>query len=188
MGNTKFKIGDTVKVTGVTGNRREYNGRIFDIRSINPNGNVTMGEHYGVEPLGDKPRCPYIFYSYELVLVKAAPFNKANLEDGMVVEYRTGERALVVADRFLRFDSNMKFCDYKDDLTLIHPCTFVGDKPSYDITKVYTIETGSPLDLHDIFRDHHIKLIWERKEEAKEMTVAEIEEKLGYKVKIVDGE
>ena len=192
----KFKVGDKVKVVRIIDGgltlKERYLNDILTIEKLNPNNKyltTPADTHYGVV---EKPANIFVWFEEELELVeeKEKPFTKADLKSGMVVEYRTGERALVVADRFLRFDSHMKFCDYRDGLTLIHPCTFVDDKPSYDITKVYTIKNGSPLDLHDVFRDSHIELIWERKEAKpyKEMTVAEIEEKLGHKVKIVDGE
>lgn len=57
----KFKIGDKVRVTGIKDEMREkYNGKEIVIKSINPNGNVPKGTHYGVE------KCIYIFFEDEL--------------------------------------------------------------------------------------------------------------------------
>lgn len=62
----KFSIGDKVRVTGVTDHRSVYNGRIFTIKSINPN-KSNERRHYGVV----EDDCFYIFYSDELELVES---------------------------------------------------------------------------------------------------------------------
>lgn len=190
----KLKIGDRVKIRNDLKGGNIYGGLYFDSGMEQYNGktytitDVTGANNYNLD-IKDSGYC-WAWNDAMVELVEPESFTKADLKPGMVVEYRCGDRALVIGDSFLKFDSNMRFREINDDLTLKNPRTFIGTKPAYDITKVYTVKKGSPLDLHDVFRDLHIELIWERKEAKpyKEMTVAEIEEKLGHKVKIVDGE
>lgn len=63
----KYKVGDKVKIHGVTDHRRAYNGRVVTIKGINPNGetqNKNGIPHYGVGEV-------YIFYENELSLANA---------------------------------------------------------------------------------------------------------------------
>jgi hypothetical protein len=183
-----------------------------------------------------------------------AEFTKSDLKDGMVVQYRNGERALVLAGNFVGKFGFMKISSYNDDL--IMPEVRTSLTRDYDICKVYMPRSDEACSLDHIFDIHRLDLIWKRKEEPKhkykvgdkvklrddlatgifsmsverpmrdragevvtirsthldkcysiegslyfysedmfeglvdyeEMTVAEIEKKLGYKVKIVDGE
>lgn len=59
----KYKVGDKVKIHGVTNHRRKYNGTEGTIKSINPNGGSAYFRkaHYAV-----KGGEPYIFYETEL--------------------------------------------------------------------------------------------------------------------------
>lgn len=62
----KFKVGDKVKVAKVNfGWKKNWVGKTFTIREINPNGTIGYSEpHYGtVEP------CPYVFRESELLPV-----------------------------------------------------------------------------------------------------------------------
>jgi hypothetical protein len=102
-------------------------------------------------------------------------FTKDKLESGMVVEYRNGERRLVVNRLFIgeiaygslgNFDENLK-----------HKC----GNSELDIVKVYKAYDNS---FECMFKDYNLTLIWERKEVVK-LTVKEICEKLGYDVEIV---
>lgn len=111
---------------------------------------------------------------------------KADLKTGMVVELRNGDKFLVMLnpdceDRELIsfYGGFMKLNNYDDNLN-----DNEGDA-EYDIIKVYTAETS----ICRLFESSNGKglrltLLWERSE-VKEMAIEEIEEQLGYKIKIV---
>jgi len=106
-------------------------------------------------------------------------FTKADLKNGMVVEQRCGERKIVINDKIVGYDSFGELQTYEDNLS----------KRGYsysdlDIIKVYKFANT----LRDSIKGKNLKLIWQRqkKPDYKEITIAEIEEKFGCKVKIVD--
>jgi hypothetical protein len=183
-------------------------------------------------------------------------FTKSDLKDGMVVEYRNGDRFLVVRDHLLSKDYCVNMNDLGDDLKDIYG--FQED----DIVKVYDADYTYVDEFEELFDTSNLKLLWEREKKPthkykvgdkvkvredlihcnryggvgfiaqmiplrgktitikdvittgsglnvyninesewhwtdemfeglvdyEEMTVAEIEKKLGHKVKIVDGE
>lgn len=193
VAETKFKIGDKVRVVKVRDNgidivdnsvkelKRRLIGDVYVVNTINPNRpffKCKLDTHYGVK---DYPGCNYVWFEDELELVeeKEKPFTKADLRDGMVVEYKDGNRRLVVGDAFIGRNSYTLIAEFTDDLKCHNGF------PMMEIVKVYT---SSHKGFDKIFKDLYLTLIWERKDEAKEMTVAEIEKQLGYKVKIVDKE
>jgi hypothetical protein len=106
-------------------------------------------------------------------------FTKADLKNGMVVEQRCGARKIVINDRLVGYDSYGELITYEDNLL-----KKVGYGSSdLDIVKIY-----QPADtLYDSIKSISLKLIWQRQEKPnyKEVTIAEIEEKFGCKVKIV---
>lgn len=105
-------------------------------------------------------------------------FTKADLRNRMVVQYRNGERKLVVDNLLMdRHESDM-LIDYNDDLTF-KDCY----RNEYDITRVYP-EVDTFEQMLTVEQKH--KPIWQRPE-VKEVTVAEVEEKFGCKVKIIGG-
>lgn len=111
-------------------------------------------------------------------------FTKDDLKDGMVVEYRSGDRCLVVRDHLLSKEYCINMSDLGDDLKDIY-----GYQED-DIVKVYDADYTYVDEFEEVFDTDNLTLIWEREEEKKEpdhkeMTVEEIEEKLGYKIKVV---
>lgn len=109
-------------------------------------------------------------------------FTKADLKDGMVVEYRDGNRLLVFGHKLLD-DNNFDFInDIADDLT---------DKKyknkDFDIIKVYKVNIENVKRLSDILKHENLELIWERNE-VKHMTVNEmrgkLEELTGEKIEV----
>lgn len=256
----KFKVGDKVRVI-------KNKISLFSVDCVGEVGtvigygkrNLTKDDAYDIKFDIGSTASHYWWVDEELELVEAKPFTKSDLKDGMVVEYRNGERALYNNKRFLGEHGGMSLGTYEDDLTRSTlPILRMSDgKPSYDIMKVYETSAGS---LPNLFKDDRLTLIWERKEKPthkykpgdkvkvkadleaytpcdgvgivpdmafmggrvvtirecsvypgkyyiedcdfiwsdgcfedgvidyEEMTVAEIEKKLGYKVKIVDGE
>lgn len=178
----KFKVGDKVRII----TDHPLKGTVVTIVDIGD----SKPERYIVEreERDSKGDIYYIrcapWYDHELELVEEDSkeiFTKADLKPGMVVEYRNGEKALYINGIFMEFNTWMNVTDFKEDLTYLHTkCDHY-----LDICKVYNSKAFTFKNLLD---SDNMELIWERKDEAKEMTVAEIEEKLGYKVKIVDGE
>lgn len=98
-------------------------------------------------------------------------FTKADLKDGMVVEYRCVAlgRRLVVKDMLIGIDGSSTLKKYNDDLTDID-----GD-PELLIIRVYKIKYTRRFE--NILNNDNLELIWERKE-PKKMTVEEMRQKL----------
>lgn len=115
-------------------------------------------------------------------------FTKADLKDGMVVEYRNGRKRIVVGD-ILYGQINHGKLDWYDENLL-----YSGEEAqvfnNLDIMKVY--ETKHCRGFNTLFADDNLRLIWEREEreevEVKRMTVEEMRQKLeeltGEKIEI----
>lgn len=107
---------------------------------------------------------------------------KEDLKIGMVVEDREGGLFMLMPHNNVDYDlvlsnrnSWIKFKNFNNDLT--H-----SKFEDLDIMKVYGF-TNYPVHTTIISTDNR-KLLWKR-EEAKKMTVAEIENILGYKIEVV---
>ena len=163
----KFKVGDRVKVVKVNGGETRHQqclGGIFTIEAIDEmSGYPYMLEEYN--------QCGWCDEELEL-----APFTKADLKDGMVVEYTDGQRRMVLGDYIISDSISKKLECYNENLEAYR-------YPAQTINKVYKTRA---LYFSTIFDNENLTLIWERPEEpVKKMTVAEIEKELGYKVEIV---
>ena len=101
---------------------------------------------------------------------------KQDLKDGMVVENREGERFIVMNNGTCF--SGIKGYYTVDNLTdeLTHP--------KYDTLSIYKVFKGRTSYLESILK-YPGSLIWEREPEAKEYTVSQLENMLGYPIKIV---
>lgn len=168
----KFKNGDKVRViNGRTDDKRLLIGTTYTIL------NCFMSDDEVYYSVWELANGGYVWFQDEIELVEKT-FTKADLKPGMVVEYRCGDRRFFVNDLFMSLDYGWSsITEYSDDL-------LNSNNKELDIIKVYTAH--SPV-LRDIFKDFTLIHIWERKEAKpyKEMTVAEIEEKLGFKVKVI---
>ena len=109
-------------------------------------------------------------------------FTKSDLRNRMVVETRSGRRYMVIDDRLLsdtnylwlnsHYDEhNLFYHGYNDDLTM-------SSSANLDIIKVY--KEVNNLCVYGI-----LDLLWERKP-IKEVTMSEVEEKFGCRVKIIN--
>ena len=98
-------------------------------------------------------------------------FTKADLEDGMVVEYRSKSygRRLVIGDMLIGAEGSHRLIYYNEDLI-----DTTGDK-DFDIMRIYKIQHVSRF--NEILRYSNLELIWERKE-PKKMTIEEMRKKL----------
>lgn len=91
----------------------------------------------------------------------------------MVVEYRNGYRRMVCDDRLMGLNRSGSLHSYNNDLTYKE-----GGGSDFDIVKVFArINQFNETELN-------LVVVWERLE-IKEITMAEVEEKFGCKVKIV---
>lgn len=179
----KFKVGDRVKVKEglVAGSyynecyfnssMRIYCGKSFIIK--NTEERYSLGSRYSLSGISD-----WVFSDDMLELDPG--FTKADLKDGMIIEHRDGDLFIVLGDRIVAKNGYWTLDDYNDDLT-------DRNHKGADIVNVYKTKSGVLNDIDDVYNKDYLTLIWERKEEPeyKEMTVEEIEEKLGYKVKVV---
>ena len=98
-------------------------------------------------------------------------FTKADLEDGMVVEYRSKSygRRLVIGDMLIGAEGSHRLIYYNEDLI-----DTTGDK-DFDIMRIYKIQNVSRF--NEILLYSNLELIWERKE-PKKMTIEEMRQKL----------
>ncbi len=101
-------------------------------------------------------------------------FTKADLRNRMVLERRDGIRYLVIDDVLMRNRCHSMLSDYDDNLIEIKT-----QNPRLDIVRVYDEI------LNYEYLDYTTHLLWER-DACKEVTMAEIEQKFGCKVKIVN--
>lgn len=106
-------------------------------------------------------------------------FIKSDLQSGMVVKLRNGEKYLVVGDMLIERNGFMRLCDYNDKLLRNTEPYVKGISEKYDIMVVY--------DKTDAWGGgfasglHYGNIIWER-EEIQEFTMEEIANKLGIPV------
>lgn len=101
--------------------------------------------------------------------------NKEELEEGDIVTLRNGDRLIYAPDNIRDFaDLSENNCNSLTDLTdLKDDLTFDG------------IDRDRDNDIVKVERPVKTEVVFERKDKAREMTVEEISEKLGYEVKII---
>ena len=96
-------------------------------------------------------------------------FTKGDLKNGMVIEYRNGERGLVLNGKIIGFRVYTDLKDYSEDLRCkVDDCTCI------DIMKIFNTCATC---LEHAFKNSNLELIWERKE-TERMTVEEMAAKL----------
>lgn len=103
-------------------------------------------------------------------------FTKADLKDGMVVEYRNGERRIVVGEVLYGLDGFTSLKTHCNDLTYSNSVL--------DIVKVYAQKSTS---LNSLFK-YPGKIIWERNEEpvTKDVSLEELNAILKEKFPDID--
>ena len=102
-------------------------------------------------------------------------FTKADLKNRMVVEYRNGDRRMVVDDVLIGYNGFVCLSAYNAYLEMKN-----RSLSEFDIVKIY----NTICSLTEV-ADEDLSLLWQR-QEVKEVTMAEVEEKFGCKVKIVN--
>ena len=101
-------------------------------------------------------------------------FTKSDLKSNMVVRLRDGRVGVIFGNYIITASSIIYIYHYNDDLTM--SCS-----KGIDIVQVF-----DHLDFSSVLDDS--VLIWDRQreEEIKEVTMAEVEEKFGCRVKIIN--
>ena len=106
-------------------------------------------------------------------------FTKADLKDGMVVEYKDGRRRLVVADMLIGKDGFLTLNSYSEELKS-------NSFDEHTIVKTYKIREAATFDC--VLDNINLELIWKRTK-TKHMTTEEMRKKLeeltGEKIEII---
>lgn len=157
----KFKVGDKVKIVNPYEMDKKYKGDIVTIKRFDE----FDSDRFFVKENGRPWR------SREVILIEEYRMTKEDLKTGDIVTLRNGDRLIYEDGNFTDITDdhhNPLIClsDLAEDLTYRR---YDGDS-NYDIIKVE--------------RAKEYETVFER-EEVKELTVDEISEKLGYKVKVV---
>lgn len=171
----KFKIGDKVKILD---GRNKPSFRLTWSPIWVDGMNKYIGEVHTVKYIcgaGDYS-LEGINYSFAEEWLAPAEFTKYDFKEFDVVEFRNGNKTLVINDIILGELSIGGFylANWTDDLR---------DKytDKYDIMKVYRPTDNIPTDKSK-WKD--LPVVYERTE-VREMTIEEISEALGYEVKVV---
>lgn len=96
-------------------------------------------------------------------------FTKADLKDGMVVEYRNGERRIVIDNMLIGKSGFSTLNKFSENLKENEQAEAI------DIMKIYIILKARRFE--SVLNDNNLELIWDR-EETKRMTVEEMRQKL----------
>jgi hypothetical protein len=161
----KFKVGDRVEVVSMSG-MLHNEGYIFTIQDTN---NTVCGELFtdGTDWYGE----------HNLKLIN--DMRKEDLKTGMRVELRNGDIYVVCKNTGTDYgdilSSNntwIELGDFNEDITFKERGSYTSQN---DIVKVYKFSG---------FLDSKGELLWEREEEAEEMTMEEICKELGREVKV----
>lgn len=114
-------------------------------------------------------------------------FTKINLLPGMIVEYRNGQRAMVVKVMYNNSEHMMllgqsgynNIDDYNTNLTAMN---FTGEQSGYDIMKVYDTNGcyGRGFDIINNVNDMNIDTIWTRPKRI--ITKREIAQKFNIEI------
>lgn len=184
---SKFKVGDRVRVREDLNSSCLYNGIVFS-----PLMEKYRGHVYTIDEVNNSP---FVYtlkgnddvnrWCFSEDMLKSVEFTKDDLKNGMIVEYRNGKRRMVLGSNMIGLDGINQFEHYHDDLTVTENIT------TLDIVKVFDVP-NLECKITDIFKANksRLSLLWEReeevKEEVKEITMDDIEEKFGCKVKIIN--
>ena len=180
---SNFQIGDEVILLSKF-NYKINKGSVGHIVKIDDNSNVAypIGVVFSHSPI------TFYFEKYELQKVEKKEGQKEmtihDLKPGMVIEYANGKKRLIVPKcgtkelYLIGLDGSNHISDYTEDMkSTVCP-------EDLTINKVFIPKyiTNLKMLLIDSFG---LNLIWERKSEPKEVTIEELEEILGYPIKIV---
>jgi hypothetical protein len=160
----KFKVGDRVRIVKpMLETQQDLKGSTFVIKYVSDSSYA--GGYFDEE---DR-----IWKEHELELVEVN-MTKKDLKDGDIVTLRNGDRLVLFEEDFTdvsKDSANMLLV--LDDLdNNLNYARYGNRNEDYDVIKV-----ERPVEYETVFE--------RKEEEVKELTVDEISEKLGYKVKVV---
>lgn len=115
-------------------------------------------------------------------------FTKTDLKSGMVVEYRNGERRVIVGETLVGECYQNLLSYYSNDLKIMKSNELDAthdNLDNLDIVKVFKVQKGMYCMPQFLYQIPDSEVIWER-EEPKKMTIEQIEKALGYKIEIED--
>lgn len=177
----KYKVGDKVKVRSDLKEDTMYGGQTFVDCMVKYMGKImtvkqVYGKCYSLEEDGEK-------WAWTDEMFEG--LSKSMLEPCMLVKLRNGELAYVVNTKngLCLLDERKNWIniqDYDDELYYQ-----VGKNECFDIMEIYDLTELAHESMKISIVDRI--LLQKRKEEVKKMTVAEIQEALGYKIEIVEG-
>lgn len=164
-----FKVGDRVIDTEYgKGTIVETDSGLFYNSILVQFDNKNKMLHDGNQSKGtyeDKTCWHYSPISAENRLVKINSFTKSDLKDRDIITYKNGRKSIFINNKFIDLETNALIeNNYTKDLK-------ATVQEEFDIVKVE--------------RPVNYKTLFDYSLETKEMTVSEIEEKLGYPVKII---
>lgn len=184
---SKFKVGNRVRVREDLNSSTCYNDLVFS-----PLMSKYRGHVYTIDKVMNSPSMYKLkgnddinTWTFSEDMLESAEFTKDDLKNGMIVEYRNGKRRMVLGTNLIGLDGINQFEYYHDDLTVTENFT------TLDIVKVFDVP-NLECKITDILKPNksRLSLLWEReeevKEEVKEITMDDIEEKFGCKVKIIN--
>ena len=169
MTEQKFKVGDKVRYMGNSG---EFFSRYF-VYNINKVGDTC---YYIKDNNYNEHQISFVYHDDNFKKIGGNTMTKADLKDGMVVEYRQGDKAILLNNKLTEEYTHMNLEDYNENLIEI------DGSGQYDIMKIYSTSANT---LDTLFDYEKLTLTWER-DEVVEMTMAEINEALGKKIKVVE--
>ena len=108
-------------------------------------------------------------------------FTKKDLQEGMVIKYRMGDKALLIGDRFFGKKDWLTLNGYEEDLT--------HEMATLDIMKVYTITNVNYIhsieELGKVLEEtNRLKLVWQR--ELPKLNMKELKEIVGFDFEITE--
>ena len=178
----KYKVGDKVRIVkekkgpdwNSEGCMDKWLGEIMTIESVLGFNHYEMKEDGGVW-----------YWEDHMIEGKVTEMTKSGLIAGRhVAETRNGDKYLIFDSEDGKFMYQVDGGGFMDLEGYDEDMLKINKHKIYDIMKVFEVETACNRTGFNREDNRYLALIWER-EEPKEMTMAELEEKLGYKVKIV---
>lgn len=175
----KYKVGDKVKIRSDLRVNKMYGGAVLVEDMVEYMGKTMTVKEVYKEAYSLEEDVKRRFWTDEMLEISP----KSMLEPCMVVKMRNGtlNMVIMVNDRgiFLitRNKEYLYLKSYDDNLK------YRWDVTDYDIVEIYGL-SYNPQKSMDISTECRY-LLWKR-DEVKKMTVAEIQEALGYKIEIVE--
>lgn len=115
--------------------------------------------------------------------------NKEDLKTGMILEFNDQSRGLMLDDEIFFIDSSENYFSGSRSRSCLNNRLEISG--SRKVVKIFVPDTPKTTNIgygleSFIFDIKYKKLVWERVN-VKEMTIEQVQEKLGYKIKIVEG-